>query len=157
MAIPLTSPQLSLAGAFFVGAGRGRAARAVGGEEGGDDVGTVETLEGADDVVAVGAVVPEEVFALGELLVAGGRGVDPLAGVGVVAGVVYLGGYGHRGGGEVLYLLQVHVETLGLGGEARHVNLATSGMARDEVGDELLPQPATGVHIVKNPLEVVEL
>ena len=74
----------------------------------------------------------------------------------MVSGVVYFRGHGHWGGSEVLHLLEMEVEFLGFGGEHGHVRLAASGMAGDEVGDELLFKAVRAVHVVEKALEVVE-
>jgi len=66
-----------------------------------------------DDGTSFFGLVPEEEHALGELLALGLGTEYRLQGVGMVARVPSLGGYGHRGGGEVLHLLQVEVQTLG--------------------------------------------
>ncbi len=93
-----------------------------------DEVGAAYAAEGACYVDAVGRVVPEEEFALLELLVGCGGGVYFFAGVWVVAGVVYFGGHCHGGWREVLDLLEVEVEFFCLGGELSHVFGAASGM-----------------------------
>lgn len=51
--------------------------------------------------------------------------------------------------GEVLHLLKMKVETLGLGGKLGHVGLMTSGMGGDEVRYELLFQVMGGIYTVK--------
>ena len=62
--------------------------------------------------------------------------MDLAAVVGVGAGGVDLGGYGHGGGGEVLHLLEAEAEVFGLECEFGHVLWAGSGVAADEVGDD---------------------
>ena len=66
-----------------------------------------------DDGTSFLGLVPEEEHTLGELLALGLGAEDGLQGVGMNPRVPSLGGYGHRGGGEVLHLLQVEVQTLG--------------------------------------------
>ncbi len=128
-----------------------------GAEEAADEVGAVEAAERGGDAGSVGAVIPEEVLALGELLRRAGRGVDLLAGIGVVAGIVDFRRDRHRGGGEVLDLLEMDAEVAGLDGQLGHVDLAASGMRGDEVGDKLLAQVLPGVDAVEDGLELVEL
>ena len=63
---------------------------------------------------------------------------------------------GHRGGGEILHLLQAEVQFLGDGCEFGHVGLVAAGVGRNEVGNELLPQVVFHVHPVKQRLETLE-
>ena len=73
-------------------------------------------------------LIPEEVLVLGLLLAWCLGRVDGLQGVGVVAGVPHLGGDGHGGGGEVLYLFQMEAEPACDGGELGHVLFVAAGV-----------------------------
>ena len=75
----------------------------------------------------------------------------------MIARVPCFGGYGHRGGREVLHLLEVEVQTLGDNRQLGHVLLRASRMATDEVGDDLLAEVQLVVDLVEYLLEVVEL
>ena len=75
----------------------------------------------------------------------------------MIACVPCFGGYGHRGGREVLHLLEVEVQTLGDNRQLGHVLLRASRMATDEVGDDLLAEVQLVVDFIENLLEVVEL
>ncbi len=97
-------------------------------EQLGYQVGTVLPHERQGYALAVGLIVPEKVLPLGELGFGCGGGIDGLKGVGMNPAVVYLARHCHRRGGEVLHLLQMHVEVLGLYREFGHVDLLTSGV-----------------------------
>ena len=75
------------------------------------------------NVVTFFGFVPEEVLSLRQLLFGTLGTLDGFQGIGVVAGVPRLCGDGHRGGGEVLHLLQLEVQALGEHGELGHVSL----------------------------------
>ena len=66
-------------------------------------------------------------------------------------------GYGHGGGREVLHLFQVEVQPFGDDRQFRHVFFGASGVAADEVGDELLAQVQFAVQAVEDAFEFVEL
>lgn len=116
----------------------------------------MQAVQRFDNVGAVSLVVPEEVFALRQFFLGPDGGEYLFAGIGVDAGVIDLGGEGHGGRGEVLDLLKVHVELLGLGGKFGHVYLAACGMARYEVGNELLAHAVALIYGIEDSLEVVE-
>ena len=56
-----------------------------------------------------------------------------------------------------MHLFELEVETLGDDGKLGHVLLAASGMAADEVRDDLLAQATLEVDAVEDTLEVAEL
>ena len=56
-----------------------------------------------------------------------------------------------------MHLFELEVETLGDDGKLGHVLLAASGMAADEVRDDLLAQATLAVDAVEDTLEVAEL
>ena len=114
-----------------------------------DKVRTAHALELGYETVTLGRVVPEEELALGLLVAVGTGGVDGLHGIGIDAGVEYLGAQGHGRGRKVLNLLQTEVELLGLYGELGHIDLGTAGMAAYEIGYELLTQSVLPVYSVK--------
>lgn len=97
--------------------------------EAGDEVAAVEPLEAAHYFAASRGVVPEEILPLGLFLLGRGGSEHFLAGVGMDAGIVNLGGKGHGCGGEILHLLQMEIELLGFRRQLGHIHLATSGMA----------------------------
>ena len=99
------------------------------GEQAGCEVASVDAVERAQDIVAVVAVVPEEVFALCQFFFWPDGGEYLFAGVGMLAGVGYFGCHGHRCGREVLHLFKVEVEVLCLDGELCHVFFVAAGMA----------------------------
>ena len=123
----------------------------------GDEVGASDALETLLDASALLGLVPEEILALGKFVALALSAEDGLEGVGVVACVPGLCGDGHWGGGEVLHLLEVEVELLGDDGELGHILLLATGMAADEVGDDLLAQVLLAVDAVEDALELVEL
>ena len=63
----------------------------------------------------------------------------------------------HRRGREVLHLLQMEVEPLGLHGELRHVLFVAAGVAAYEVWYDLLVQLFLLVYPVEYSLELSEL
>ena len=67
-----------------------------------------------------------------------------------------LGGDGHGRGGEILHLLQLEIQGLGLDGQFGHVFFATTGVRGDEVGDDLLAQTCLAIDLVENGFEFVE-
>lgn len=95
-------------------------------------------------------------MALGGFGGGGGGAVDALEGVGVVAGVEDFGAEGHGGRGEVLDLLEVHVESAGDVGQAGHVFFAAAGVGGDEVRDELLVEAVFFVDLVEDFAEFIE-
>ena len=106
---------------------------------------------------AVFVFVPEEVVALGQFLLLGVGGIDGFQRVGIVAGVEHLGRDGHGRRREVLNLFQLIAHFTGNLCQLRHVGLGTTGMAGDEVGDDLLAQTFLLVDAVELALEVEEL
>ena len=80
-----------------------------------------------------------------------------LEGVGVVACVPGLGRDGHRRRREVLHLFEMEIQFLGDFSQLLHVGFGASGMAGDEVGDELLVEVLLLIDAVEDALEVVEL
>ena len=121
-----------------------------------DEVGAPDAPEGGLNVAAFLGLVPEEELALGQLLALRLGAEYGLERVGVEAGVPSLGGNGHGRGREVLHLLKMEVQPLGLHGEFGHVFLAASGMAADEVGDDLLVETLLAADAVEDALELVE-
>ena len=122
-----------------------------------NQVTSAHPLQLLDDGTPFLGLVPEEEHALGKLLALRLGGEDGLQGVGMNPGVPCFGGYGHRGGGEVLHLLQMEVQALGDDGQFGHVLGRTARMAADEVGDELLAQVQFLVEAVERLLELLEL
>ena len=106
--------------------------------------------------MALFLLIPEEEHAL-LLFVPGCLGrEDGLQGIGVVAGCPAGGGYGERCGGEVLHLLQLEVQVLGLDGQFGHVLCMATGMAADEIGYYLLIEAFPATDVIKDFLELVE-
>lgn len=95
-------------------------------------------------------------MALGGFGGGGGGAVDALEGVGVVAGVEDFSAEGHGGRGEVLDLLEVHVEAAGDVGQAGHVFLAATGVGGDKVRDELLVEAVFFVDLIEDFAEFIE-
>ena len=109
------------------------------------------------NIAALFWLVPEEELSLGELFARRLGAEHGLKRVGVVACVPCLGRYGHRRGREVLHLLKVKVEALGLDRQLRHVFLGAAGVAADEVRYELLAQVALTVYAVEYASELFKL
>ena len=76
--------------------------------------------------------------------------------VGMVARVPNLGGYRHGRGREVLHLLQVEIQAFGDDGQLCHVFLMATGMAGDEIRDELLAESCLLIDAVEQLLERLE-
>ena len=108
-------------------------------------------------MLALLGLVPEEILPLGLLLLRTLGTLDGLQRIGVVACVPHLGGNGHGRGGKVLYLFEMEVKPLGQYCQFGHVGLGASGVAADEVGDDLLVQSFFAVDAVEEALEFVEL
>jgi len=104
-----------------------------------------------------GGLVPEEILALGFLLLWGLGTEHGFERIRVVACVPHLGGCGHGSGREVLHLLQVEAQLASDGGQLGHVFLMTARVAGDEVRDDLLVQMLLDVDAVEDALEVEEL
>ena len=104
-------------------------------------VGTMHAHKGACDVLTVGGIIPEEIFALGFLGFRISRSKHRLQSVRMEPGIIYLGGKSHGCGSEILHLLQMQVKTLGLGSELCHVDFTASRMGGYEIWYELLFQP----------------
>ena len=121
-----------------------------------ENIRTMQSVERTDYVGTIRAVIPEEVFALCQLLLGSSGGKYPLAGIRVDARVIYLSGHGHRRGRKVLHLLQMHLQPLGSGCKFGHILLATSGMTAYEVRYQLLAQAVAVIYAVKYLLEVIE-
>ena len=66
-------------------------------------------------------------------------------------------GHGHGRRREVLYLFELEVHVFREDGQLGHVFLVTSGMRRNEVGDDLLAQVFLAVDAVEDALELSEL
>ena len=94
--------------------------------------------EAVGDLPAKLGLIPKEELPLRQFLLLGACRVDLLKGIGMIAGVVNLRGKGHGRGGEVLHLLEMKMQILGLDSQLRHIFFPASGVAGDEVGDELL-------------------
>lgn len=60
---------------------------------------------------------------------------------------------GHRSGSKVLHLFQVEVHGTRQHGQLGHVFFRTSGVAADEIGNDLLAQPCIAVDALENLLE----
>ena len=101
-------------------------------------------------------LVPEEKHALCQFLTLTFRTEYWFQSVWVVAGVPHLSADGHRGGGEILYLLQLKIQPFGDEGQLCHIFLCAAGMAADKIGDNLLAQVIFRVHSVKQGLESPE-
>ena len=109
------------------------------------------------DALALLRLIPEEEHALGQFLAGRLRTENGLHGVGVVACIPHLGADGHRGGGEVLYLFQLEIKSLGGDGQVHHVLFPASWVAADEIGDNLLAETFLAVDVVEKALELLEL
>ena len=102
-------------------------------------------------------LVPEEKHALCQFLTLAFRTEYGFHGVWVVAGVPHLGADGHRGGGEILYLLQLKIQPFGDEGQFCHIFLSAAGMAADKIGDNLLAETFLLVDAVEDFLELLKL
>lgn len=122
-----------------------------------DQVGATDATQLVDDVATLFGLVPEEELALGQLLALRLGAEHGFEGVGMVTCVPRLRADGHGCGREVLHLLQVEIEPLGDDGQFGHVFLMATGVAGDEVGDELLAQALLLVDAVENLFERLEL
>ena len=74
----------------------------------------------------------------------------------IVAGVPCFSADGHRGGGEILYLFQMEVESFGYHGEFGHIFFAASRMAAYEVRYDLLVESFFAVYAVERLFELFE-
>lgn len=88
----------------------------------------MEAVERFDDVGAICFVIPEKESSLGHLFLGACGGENFLTGVGVYARVIDLGGEGHRCRGEILHLLQMHVQVAGCASKQCHVEFSASGV-----------------------------
>lgn len=125
-------------------------------EQAPDEIGAMQAPQGSLDAMTVGAVVPEEVLPLGELLLGARGGEEMFACVRVDSGVVDFGSYSHGRRSKVLHLLKMEVEIAGLNGQLSHIEFRASGMRGNEVWYELLAKIMTGVDTVEHLLEAIE-
>ncbi len=122
-----------------------------------DEVGPADAPQLPLDVLPFFGLVPEEELPLRQLLLLRLRTLDGLQRIGVEARVPCFGADGHGRGGEVLHLFEVEVELLGLHRQLGHVCLSATGVAADEVRDDLLVQSGLAVDAVEDALEHDEL
>ena len=101
--------------------------------------------------------IPEEVLALGLLLLRCFGREDGFQRIGVETCVPHFGGHRHGSGREVLNLLQMESQLTGDVGQLGHVFLMTPRMAADKVGDDLLIEVLLAANAVELALELIEL
>lgn len=101
--------------------------------------------------------VPEEKHALRQFLT-GIMGTEYwLHRVGVIASIPHFSADGHGGGGEILDLLQLEVQTFGGDCQFGHVFRSTTWMAADEIGDNLLVKSRLAIGLIEDALEFGKL
>ena len=125
-------------------------------EKFGDKVGTMQPTQRSFDVDTICAIVPKEVFALCQFVGRPDGGIYALECVGMISGIIDLSGDSHWSGREILYLLEMEVEGLGLYSKLCHVDLTASWMRGYEIGDELLSQTAFAIDSFEKLPEFVE-
>ena len=101
--------------------------------------------------------IPEEILALGLLLLRCLGREDGFQRIGVEARVPHFGGHRHGSGREVLNLLQMESQLAGDVGQLGHVLLTAPWMAADEVRDDLLVEVLLTTNAVELSLELIEL
>ena len=122
-----------------------------------DEFGFADTAQTLLDATTLFGLIPEKILALGKLLLLALGALDRFEGIGVVARIPCLGGDGHGRGREVLNLFKLEVEMFGDDSQLGHIGLTASGMAGDEVGDDLLVEMLLAIDAVEDALELVEL
>ena len=122
-----------------------------------DEIRTTNTAQTLFDATTLLRLVPEEVLALGQLVALCLGTLYGFERIGVVTRVPRLGRYRHRRGREVLHLFQLEVELFGLDSQLSHIRFRTTGMAGDEVGDNLLIEVLLTIDAVEDALKVIEL
>lgn len=88
--------------------------------EGSGEVGAVKPAQRVENGSLIVALIPEKVFALGELLFLRVGAIGGFESVGVYAGVIDFSGNRHGCGGEVLHLLKMKVQVFGDDGKLSH-------------------------------------
>ena len=122
-----------------------------------DEVWTTNAAQALLDAATLLGFVPEEILALCQFVALCLGTLYGFQRIGVVASIPRLSRYRHRCGREVLYLLQLEVQLLGLDCQLCHICFRTTRMAGDEVGDYLLVEMLLAIDAVEDALEVVEL
>ena len=122
-----------------------------------DEVRTTNTAQALFDATTLFGLIPEEILALGQLVALTLGTLHWFQRIRVIARIPGLCRDGHGGRCEVLHLLQLEVELFGLDSQLSHIRFRTTGMAGDEVGDNLLIEVLLTIDAVEDALEVVEL
>lgn len=100
--------------------------------------------------------MPKEKAALKRFLLVCACRTDLLERVRMIARVIDLCGDGHRGGRKVLDLFELEAESFGFSGKVGHILKPASGVAGDEIGDELLVDLFALADSVELGFELVE-
>ena len=119
-------------------------------------MGEVMLAEAGNDVALLVGLVEEEKPTLVSLVAGSGGDVNGLHGGGVDASVVHLSSKGHGRRSEILYLLKPIAHLLHVECQLRHILKAATGMAADEIRNELVAQSRLLAYLVKASLSFLK-
>ena len=112
--------------------------------------------QACDDVALHLGFVKEEEASLVGLVARRGSHVDGFHRRGVDAGVVHFGAERHGRRRKILYLLQAVAHAFHLQRQLRHVLQTAAGVAADEIGYQLVPQPRLLAYLVEASFRLLE-